>query len=152
MSLRSIIPRPFWRGDGGGREVLILAYPLILSQMSFTIQVFVDRLFLTWYSAEAVAGAVTGLFVVWAVIGLCIGTGEYATTFVAQYLGAGRPERIGAAIWQGIYFAVAAGLRHRRAAAAGRAGVRAGRARGGAARPRGRLREDPPRRRLSRSC
>jgi len=110
VSLRAIFPRPFWRGDGGAREVLILAYPLILSQMSFTAQVFVDRLFLTWYSAEAVAGAVTALFVVWAVIGLCIGTGEYATTFIAQYLGAGRPERIGAAIWQGIYFAAAAGL------------------------------------------
>jgi multidrug resistance protein, MATE family len=110
VSLRSVIPRPFWRGDGGGRQVLLLAYPLILSQMSFTIQVFVDRLFLTWYSAEAVAGAVTALFVVWAVMGLCIGTGEYATTFVAQYLGSGRPERIGAVIWQGIYFAAVAGL------------------------------------------
>src|SRR5688572_30573256 len=78
--------------------------------MSFTIQVFVDRLFLTWYSAEAVAGAVTALFTVWAVIGLCIGAGEYTTTFVAQYLGAGRPERIGAAVWQGIYFAAGAGI------------------------------------------
>jgi len=103
-------PRPFWRGEGGAKEVLILAYPLILSQMSFTLQVFVDRLFLTWYSAEAVAGAVTALFTVWAVIGLCIGTGEYVTTFIAQYMGAGRPERIGAALWQGIYFAAAAGL------------------------------------------
>jgi MATE family multidrug resistance protein len=105
-----VLPRPFWRGEGGAREVLVLAYPLILSQMSFTIQVFVDRLFLTWYSAEAVAGAVTALFTVWAVIGLCIGAGEYTTTFVAQYLGAGRKERIGAAVWQGIYFAAAAGL------------------------------------------
>ncbi len=99
----------FWNGEGGGREVLLVAYPLILAQMSFTVQVFVDRLFLTWYSPEAVAGAVTGLFAVWAFVGLCIGTGEYLTTFVAQYLGAGRPERIGAAMWQGIYFALAAG-------------------------------------------
>src|SRR5687767_2219194 len=106
----SSFPRPSWRGEGGAREVLVHAYPLILSQMSFTIQVFVDRLFLTWYSAEAVAGAVTALFTVWAVIGLCIGTGEYVTTFIAQYLGAGRPERIGAALWQGIYFSAAAGL------------------------------------------
>ena len=110
MSAGIILPRPFWRGEGGAKEVLHLAYPLILSQMSFTIQVFVDRLFLTWYSAEAVAGAVTALFVVWAVMGLCIGTGEYVTTFVAQYLGAGRESRIGAAVWQGIYFAACAGL------------------------------------------
>ena len=54
--------RNIWHGPGGGSEVLRLAYPLILSHMSFTVQMFVDRLFLTWYSAEAVAGAVTGLF------------------------------------------------------------------------------------------
>jgi MATE family multidrug resistance protein len=102
--------KAFWEGEGGGREVLAVAYPLILAQMSFTVQVFVDRLFLTWHSAEALAGAVTGLFAVWSLIGLSIGTGEYLTTFVAQYLGAGRPERLGPAIWQGIYFSLGAGL------------------------------------------
>ncbi len=100
----------FWGGPGGGREVLILSYPLILSQMSFTVQTFVDRLFLTWYSPAAVAGAVTGLFATWSLIGLFIGTGEFLTTFVAQYLGAGRRERIGPAIWQGIYFSLLAGV------------------------------------------
>src|SRR5512139_337018 len=99
-----------WRGDGGGREVALLAYPLILSHLSFTIQTFVDRLLLTWYSAEAVAGAVTGLFAVWSVVALFTGTGEYLTTFVAQYIGAGRPTRVGPAIWQGVYFAAGAGL------------------------------------------
>ena len=69
-----------------------------------------DRLFLTWYSAEAVAGAVTGLFATWTFIGLFIGTGEYLTTFVAQYVGAGRPERIGPVMWQGFYFALGAGI------------------------------------------
>ena len=83
--------RAMWAGEGGGREVALLAYPLVLGHLSFTIQTFVDRLFLTWYSPEAVAGAVTGLFVVWSVIALFTGTGEYLTTFVAQYLGAGRP-------------------------------------------------------------
>ncbi|MFI5183953.1 MAG: MATE family efflux transporter [Vicinamibacteria bacterium] len=102
--------RVFWSGPGGGRDVLVVAYPLILSQMSFTLQTFVDRLFLTWYSPEAVAGAVTGLFATWGLIGLFVGTGEYLTTFVAQYFGAGRRERIGPAMWQGIYFSLLAGL------------------------------------------
>ena len=102
--------KAMWEGAGGGREVALLAYPLILAHLSFTIQTFVDRLFLTWYSPEAVAGAVTGLFAVWSIIALFTGTGEYLTTFVAQYLGAGRPERIGPAMWQGIYFSIGAGL------------------------------------------
>ena len=109
MSWRAPAER-MWSGPGGGREVALLAYPLILGHLSFTIQTFVDRLFLTWYSAEAVAGAVTGLFAVWAIIALFTGTGEYLTTFVAQYFGAGRPERIGAAMWQGIYFSIGAGV------------------------------------------
>jgi len=88
----------------------MLAYPLILAHLSFTLQTFVDRLFLTWYSPEAVAGAVTGLFAVWSIIALFTGTGEYLTTFVAQYLGSGRPQRIGPAMWQGIYFSIGAGL------------------------------------------
>jgi MATE family, multidrug efflux pump len=99
-----------WEGAGGMGEVLSIGYPLILSQMSFTVQVFVDRLFLTWFSAEAVAGAVTGLLVTWSLVGLCIGIGEYTTTFVAQYYGARRLRRIGAALWQGVYFSLMAGV------------------------------------------
>ena len=67
VSWRQSVAR-FWAGPGGGREVALLAYPLILGHLSFTIQTFVDRLFLTWYSAEAVAGAVTWLFAVWVAI------------------------------------------------------------------------------------
>jgi MATE family multidrug resistance protein len=99
-----------WPGPGGGREVAVLAYPLILGHLSFAVQTFVDRIFLTWYSPEAVAGAVTGLFAVWSIVALFTGTGEYLTTFVAQYLGAGRNERIGPALWQGVYFSLGAGL------------------------------------------
>jgi MATE family multidrug resistance protein len=87
-----------------------VAYPLILAHMSFTLQTFFDRIFLTWYSAEAVAGAVTGLFTTLAVVTLFSGTGEYLTTFIAQYLGAGRPQRVGPALWQGFYFSIGAGV------------------------------------------
>src|SRR5512143_70612 len=100
----------FLDGPGGGREVLRIATPLMLTQASYTLQVFVDRIFLTWYSTDAMAGAVTGYFSTIALIGLFSAVGEYATAFVAQYLGAGRRERIGPAVWQGIYFALASGL------------------------------------------
>src|SRR5258708_29315994 len=79
--------RRLWHGRGGGREVLALAYPLILAHMSFTVQTFVDRLFLTWYSAEAVAGAVTGLFTTLAVLALFSRTGEYLHPVIPHNLG-----------------------------------------------------------------
>jgi MATE family multidrug resistance protein len=101
--------RRWWHAPGGGRELLAVAYPLILSNMSFTVQISVDRMFLTWYSREAVAGAAAAMFVIWTLMGLFIATGEYVTTFIGQYHGAGRPRRIGPAVWQGIYFSVLAG-------------------------------------------
>src|SRR5258706_10096870 len=103
------VVRQMWDGPGGGREVLALAYPLILAHMSFTVQTFVDRLFLTWYSAEAVAGAVTGLFTTLAVMALFSRTREDLTTFIAQYLGARRPLRIRPLMWQGLYLPLRAG-------------------------------------------
>lgn len=99
-----------WRGDAGGREVLSLGLPLILSMMSVTIQHFVDRIFLTWWSAEAVAGVTSAGFAIWVLTGLFNGTAEYATPFVSQYVGAKREERIGAVVYQACYFAVLAGL------------------------------------------
>jgi MATE family multidrug resistance protein len=100
----------FWRGPGGGGEVLSLAYPLILSNISYTFETFLDRVFLSHYSKEAMAGAHAGMLVLWVFIGLFVYTGEYLTTFVAQYFGAGRRERIGPALWQGLYFSLLAGL------------------------------------------
>ncbi len=39
-----------------------------------------------------------------------MGTANYANTFVSQYDGAGRKERIGPAVWQSMYFCVFAGV------------------------------------------
>ncbi len=99
-----------WRGDAGGREVLALGLPLILSMMSVTIQHFVNRIFLTWWSTEAVAGVTTGGFAIYVLTGLFNGTAEYATPFVSQYVGAKREDRIGAVVYQAAYFAALAGL------------------------------------------
>ena len=102
--------RRFWSGAGGGREVLVIAYPLILGHMSFTLQTFVDRLFLTWYSPEAVAGRSRRSSPSGSSSACSWARASTSTTFVAQYLGAGLKERIGPALWQGIYFSAAAGL------------------------------------------
>lgn len=46
-----------WHGEGGWREVLVLAFPLILSTRSWAVQHFVDRMFLTLVLPEAIAAA-----------------------------------------------------------------------------------------------
>lgn len=51
-----------------------------------------------------------GALLFWTPMALFQSTAMYASTFVAQYLGAGRPHRTGAAVWQALYFSLFAGL------------------------------------------
>ncbi|MFA5863790.1 MAG: MATE family efflux transporter [Phycisphaerae bacterium] len=95
-----------WREEGGYHEVLVIALPLILSTGSWSVQHFVDRMFLTWYSPEAIAASMPAGLLNFTVMSLFIGTASYVGTFVAQYYGARRYEKVGPAIWQGIYVAM----------------------------------------------
>src|SRR2546423_8735128 len=93
-------------GDGGSRELLRLAAPLVLSSSFFTIQITVDRLMLSHQSSTAVGAAMQAGVYYWTPLALLQFTAMYASTFVAQYVGAGRQERVGPAVWQAIHFAV----------------------------------------------
>jgi MATE family multidrug resistance protein len=99
-----------WECPGGYRQVLRMAVPLILSTAAWSVQLFVDRMFLSWYSPEAVAAAMPAGILSFTLSSLFIGTTGYVNTFVAQYWGARRPERIGPSVWQGMYVALAGGL------------------------------------------
>ena len=99
-----------WSADGGYRQFLTLAIPLILSTAAWSIQHFVDRVFLTWYSTEALAAALPAGMANFVIASFFIGVGSYVNTFVAQYVGAERPERVGPAVWQGVYLALLSGL------------------------------------------
>ncbi len=99
-----------WNAQDGYRDVLKLAFPLILSTASSTIQQFIDRMFLTWHSPAAIAAAATAGIVSFTLQTVFIGTAAYVNTFVAQYYGAKQYDRIASAVWQGIYFALMAGV------------------------------------------
>lgn len=97
-----------WQVPGGYRQVLIIAFPLILSTGSWSLQHFVDRMFLTWYSPAAIAASMPAGLLNWTFISLLMGTAAYVSTFVAQYFGSGQHREIGPAMWQGIYISVLA--------------------------------------------
>jgi MATE family multidrug resistance protein len=99
-----------WQQDGGGGELVRLALPLVLSNSFWTLQVVIDRALLSHSSSDAVAAAMPAAMLYWTPFLLIQNIANYATTFVAQYTGAGRPERVGPAVWQALYFAVAAGV------------------------------------------
>lgn len=93
-----------WSDEGGYREVLRIAVPLILSTGAWSVLLFVDRMFLSWYSSEAIAAAMPAGMASFAMLCFFIGTAAYVNTFVAQYYGAKEEYKIGAIVWQGIYF------------------------------------------------
>lgn len=98
------------REDGGFRHVMRIALPMVLSTSSATIMSFVDRMFLGWYSSDAMASALAAGITCWTFLSFFIGTTSYTSTFVAQYFGAGRKDRVPAAVWQGVFFAAGAGM------------------------------------------
>lgn len=100
----TVSPRSF------SRELLALAAPLILSQSFMTVQVFVDTVLLSWHDPLEMAASFPAMMWYWLSFGFLQVTAGYTSTFVAQYTGAGRPRRVGPAVWQGIHFAVLAGL------------------------------------------
>ena len=96
--------------SGGILEVFRIALPLILSNSCHAVNMFVDRLMLARHSREAVAAAFTGGLTHFTVSCLFIGVIGYTGTFVAQYEGARRRERIGSAVWGGIWLALLGSL------------------------------------------
>ncbi len=92
------------------RELLEVAVPLIISSGSVSLMHVVDRIYLTWWSLDALAAALPAGLSFWAAISLPMGIAVYTNTFVAQYAGAGRKGKLVASVWQGAYLAVFAGL------------------------------------------
>ena len=92
----------WWSRRCGGRDVLTLAIPLIVSTASWTVMNFIDRMFLLWHSTDEMAAAMPAGMVHFALVCLPLGVASYVNTFVAQYHGAGHPQRIGPAVWQGV--------------------------------------------------
>jgi MATE family multidrug resistance protein len=100
-------PAPsWWNRECGPRDVLRLALPLMISTASWTIMNFIDRMYLTWYDRQAMAATLPAGMMQWLLMCFPLGVCMYANTFVAQYHGAGRDDRIGLAIGQALRIAL----------------------------------------------
>lgn len=90
------------------RQVLRVSLPLVVSMSSTMIMEFTDRIFLANYALDAIAAALPAGIAAFLFISFFLGTAQYLNVFVAQYTGSGRLQRVGPALWQGIYFSVLA--------------------------------------------
>ncbi len=103
MSTKALLNESWWSRPAGGREVLALSLPLIISTSFWAISWFFDRLFLTWYDKQAMAASMPAGMLHWTIVCLPSGVASYVNTFVAQYHGAGQQRRIGLVVGQGMW-------------------------------------------------
>ncbi|MBK8201143.1 MAG: MATE family efflux transporter [Bdellovibrionales bacterium] len=92
------------------KQVIRIAWPLIIANGFWNLQLTIDRIYLGFLSTESLGAAIAVMGVFWVPMALLQGTSGYITTFVAQYFGANENEKIGAVTWQAIFVALCGGL------------------------------------------
>ncbi len=92
----------YWSRPCGGRDVVRIALPLMISTFSYSVMQFCDRIFLTWWSPTSVAASLPASVMAWTLLAFPLGVAMYTNVFVAQYFGAGQHARIGRAVWHGM--------------------------------------------------
>lgn len=97
----------WWTRECGGWEVLAITLPLVISTSSVSLMAFTDRMFLLWHSPQAMAAAFQGGLCFWALLAFPHAVAAYVNAFVAQYNGSKQYARIGAVVWQGIFWGFA---------------------------------------------
>ncbi len=92
------------------KKVLLIAWPLIIANSFWNLQMTIDRIFLGQYSTDTLGAAMAVFGIFWAPMALVQQTAAYVITFVAQLYGAGRTKEIGSSVWQSIYVGLVGGL------------------------------------------
>jgi MATE family multidrug resistance protein len=82
----------------------------VLSAGFLTVQLSLDRIFLTWNGNDEAAASMPAVMLFSTLFGLLNHTLMYASVFVSQYVGANRPERVGPVVWQAGWVAVVIGV------------------------------------------
>jgi MATE family multidrug resistance protein len=88
---------------GGMREVIVLAYPVILTQISMTAMGIVDSAMVGTLGATELGAVGFGGIWLWTFVCFFVGTMTGVQTFVSQREGAGALRECGSWAWQGIY-------------------------------------------------
>ncbi|OHE72731.1 MAG: hypothetical protein A2007_06300 [Verrucomicrobia bacterium GWC2_42_7] len=83
-----------------------LAFPLMLTSLSTHLMMFLDRLILSYYSADAMNAVASTSLIFWIFSFGFLSLSLIAEVFVGQYNGAGRYLEIGKPVWQMIWFSL----------------------------------------------
>ncbi len=88
------------------REVLRVALPLMVSAGTFSLVLFADRTLLLKHDGASMSASMAGGNLFWVLICLPVGIASMTGAIVGQYIGAGRPDRVGRFLWQSVWLAL----------------------------------------------
>ena len=88
------------------KSLLYIALPMVVSQASETVMMFVDRLFLSWLGKAYISAAMSGGLSSFVFLSLFIGTVGYVNALSAQYFGAKEEENSVRTVTQGLRLSI----------------------------------------------
>lgn len=95
-----------YRKPGGMHELLLLAFPMVISTACDAVMTFTDRLFLAQLGPDQMNAALSGFVFYQTITFFFIGLTGYTTALASQYHGAGQPLNSARAGFQGVLIAL----------------------------------------------
>lgn len=90
---------------GSLREIWTLSWPLMLSLMSNSIMLFVDRLLLSWHSSHGLAAGANASMAYYLFLVIPMAICAISEVFVGRLHGEGKLGEIGKPVWQTVWLA-----------------------------------------------
>ncbi len=88
-------------------RMLTLAFPMIVSQASETVMLFLNRYFVSFLGPAYIPASMSGGLTQFVFTSLFAGVVGYVNALAAQYHGAGRPDRCVQSVFQGFWLSLA---------------------------------------------
>ncbi len=92
------------------RELWSLSYPLVVTMAAQVVMQFVDRMFLAWYSPDALGACVPGGLLAMTFGALFVGLSGYTGVFISQFNARKKRASVTLSLWQGIWLALLSSL------------------------------------------
>ena len=86
-------------------ELWHLSYPLVVTMAAQVVMQFADRMFLSWYSPEALGACLPAGVLAVTLASVFMGLAGYTGVFVSQYYAKNKKAAVTISLWQGIFLA-----------------------------------------------
>jgi len=107
MTTHPPLDEPRW---AGAREVTVMAGPIVLSMISYTVMETLDQVMAAQLGTAELAAMGTAPVFTYLIAATMLGIVTCVSTFVSQSIGRGHPEHSASYTWQGVHFGVLAGV------------------------------------------